>query len=110
MAPTSDAKKKQHLPDRTVATARTTVNLSDREWWPMPSKDLIRRVCIANIANHTGTLDYLEGGTPAGAGLESVVLFFCDNVLFNVAVPDYHTEKGDETNKLTPGPPSARLL
>ena len=74
MAPTSDTKKKQQLPDRTVATARTTVNLSEEEWWPMPPKDLLRRVCIANIANHTGKLDYLEGGTPAGTGLESVAV------------------------------------
>lgn len=92
----ADPKKKQ-LPERAVATAKTTVNFKKGEWWPMPAKDLLRRVCIANIANHTGKLDYLEGGTAAGSGLESVVLFFCDNVLFNVAVPDYHTEKADET-------------
>ena len=58
----------------------------------MPPKDLLRRVCIANIANHTGRLDYLEGGTPAETCLVPVVSFYCDNVLFNIAVPDYNLE------------------
>ena len=80
------------LPVREKATPTTTIKLEKDRWWPMPPKDLLRRVCIANIANHTGRLDYLEGGTPAETCLVPVVSFYCDNVLFNIAVPDYNLE------------------
>ena len=75
---------------RPIAHPKTTEAYGPGEWAEFEPKELLRRLAIGNIANFTGTLDYLKGRNPAVHALDAVTPAFCDNFLLRVAVPDYH--------------------
>jgi len=55
---------------------------------------LVEHVARCNALNRTGKVNYNEGGSKDGVGLQSVTEKFVDNFLLRVLVADYNTKGG----------------
>lgn len=80
------------VPRATDKAVGTSVKIDRGEWQPMDAKALLRRIAVANTANHTGHINYNAGGKVAHARLRAVIEAMCDNILLKVIAPEYHTK------------------
>ena len=83
----SDANYPEPPPDAVV--------LQEGEWHDFDTRELLRRVAMANCANRTGELDWNEGATPMGHGLVAISQGFCDNFLLRCLVSKYQIKVKD---------------
>ncbi len=79
----------------TEAAAQMERVLRGGEWIQYPSRDILQRLAVANIATYTGHLDYIAGRVPLDSKLMPVRDAYPDNFLLRCIVPDYHLTAPD---------------
>ena len=83
------------MPNAQTPPPDKTILLEAEQWYDFPKKAMMERLAKANIANHTGDLDWNAGSEPLGSHFTPIDCFgdgkfgFCDNFVLMCVVPDY---------------------